>query len=137
MFESKVPKIFIKIVQSGAGWLFSCINNMYFLILRPMIFLPPKTDHTTTKSTYKPHTTYKIASICGMFTKQKYFPQNPIAIKNNKAGLPSGPLLGSIIGGRVYSYIRVLSGRFLLKPIIFMVCDNEYMDIHPPPNYRV
>ena len=39
-------------------------------------------------------------------------------------------------GGVVYSYIRVLPHRFLLKSIVFTVCKHEYMNIHPP-NYRV
>jgi hypothetical protein len=30
-------------------------------------------------------------------------------------------------------YIRVLSDEFLLKAIVFTVCEHEYMNIHPPP----
>jgi hypothetical protein len=40
-------------------------------------------------------------------------------------------------GGGVYSYIRVLPDGFLLKAIVFPVCEHEYMNIHPPPHYRV
>ena len=42
-------------------------------------------------------------------------------------------------GGCVYSYIRVLPDGFLLKAIVFTVCEHEYMNIHspPPPNHRV
>jgi hypothetical protein len=42
-----------------------------------------------------------------------------------------------IIGGDVYSYIRVLPDGFLLKAIVFTVCEHKYMNIHPPPHYRV
>jgi hypothetical protein len=35
-------------------------------------------------------------------------------------------------GGRgAYSYIRDLPGGFLLKAIVFMVCEHEYMNIRP------
>jgi hypothetical protein len=33
----------------------------------------------------------------------------------------------------LYSYIRVRSDGFLLKAIVFMVREHEYMNIHPPP----
>ena len=33
----------------------------------------------------------------------------------------------------VYSYIRVLPDGFLLKAIVFTVCEHEYMNIQPPP----
>jgi hypothetical protein len=33
-------------------------------------------------------------------------------------------------GGGAYSYIRVLPDGFLLKAIVFTVCENEYI---PPP----
>ena len=36
-------------------------------------------------------------------------------------------------GGGAYSYIRVLPDGFLLKAIVFTVCEHEYMNIHPPP----
>jgi hypothetical protein len=36
-------------------------------------------------------------------------------------------------GGEVYSYIRVLPNGFLLKAIVFTVCEHEYMNIHTPP----
>ena len=36
-------------------------------------------------------------------------------------------------GGGIYSYIRILPDGFLLKSIVFMVCEHEYMNIHPPP----
>jgi hypothetical protein len=35
-------------------------------------------------------------------------------------------------GGGVYSYIRVLPDGFLLKAIVFTVCEHEYMNIHTP-----
>jgi hypothetical protein len=38
-----------------------------------------------------------------------------------------------ITGGGAYSYIRVLPDGFLLKVIVFTVCEHEYMNIHPPP----
>jgi hypothetical protein len=39
-----------------------------------------------------------------------------------------------LIGEGAYSYIRVVPDRFLLKAIVFMVCEYEYMNIDPP-NY--
>jgi hypothetical protein len=42
------------------------------------------------------------------------------------------PIIG---GGGAYSYIRVLPDGFLLKAIVFTVCEHEYMNT--PPNYRV
>jgi hypothetical protein len=37
-----------------------------------------------------------------------------------------------------YSYIRILPDRFLLKVIVFTVCEHEHMSTPPPsPNYRV
>ena len=33
--------------------------------------------------------------------------------------------------GGVYSYIRVLPDGFLLKAIVFTVCEHEYMNTHP------
>ena len=36
-------------------------------------------------------------------------------------------------GGGEYSYIRVLPDGFLLKAIVFTVCEHDYMNIHPPP----
>ena len=32
-----------------------------------------------------------------------------------------------------YSYTRVLPDRFLLKAIVFTVCEHDYMNIPPPP----
>ena len=44
----------------------------------------------------------------------------------------------SIIGGGArYSYIHVLHHLFPLKVIVFTVCEHEYMNICPPPNYRL
>ena len=42
-----------------------------------------------------------------------------------------------IIGGGGDSYIRVIPDGFLLIAIVFTVCEHEYMNIHPPPNYSV
>jgi hypothetical protein len=40
--------------------------------------------------------------------------------------------------GGAYSYVRVLPDGFLLKAIVFTVCEHEYMNIPPPPpNYRI
>ena len=36
-------------------------------------------------------------------------------------------------GERQYSYIYVLPFQFLLKSIVFKVCEHEYMNISPPP----
>ena len=36
-------------------------------------------------------------------------------------------------GGCEYSYTRVLPDRFLLKAIVFTVCEHDYMNVHPPP----
>jgi hypothetical protein len=36
-------------------------------------------------------------------------------------------------GGGEYSYTRVLPDVFLLKAIVFTVCEHDYMNIHPPP----
>ena len=36
-------------------------------------------------------------------------------------------------GGGVYSYVRVLPDGFLLKAIVFTVCEHECMNIPPPP----
>jgi hypothetical protein len=36
-------------------------------------------------------------------------------------------------GGGACSYICVLPDRFLLKLIVFMVCEHEYMNMHTPP----
>ena len=36
-------------------------------------------------------------------------------------------------GGGEYSYIRVLHDGFLLKAIVFTVCEHEYMNNPPPP----
>jgi hypothetical protein len=36
-------------------------------------------------------------------------------------------------GGDVYTYICVLPDGFLLKAIVFTVCEHEYMNIPPPP----
>ena len=40
--------------------------------------------------------------------------------------------------GGSYSYIRVLHNYFLLNSIVFMVCENDYMNMeHPSPcNYQ-
>ena len=40
-------------------------------------------------------------------------------------------------GGGKYSYIHVLHHLFPLKAIVFTVCEHEYMNICPPPNYRL
>ena len=37
------------------------------------------------------------------------------------------------VGGGAYSYIRVLHCSFLLKSIVFKVCEHEYMNMPPPP----
>jgi hypothetical protein len=34
--------------------------------------------------------------------------------------------------GGAYSYTRVLPNGFLLKAIVFTVCEHEYVNIHPP-----
>jgi hypothetical protein len=36
-------------------------------------------------------------------------------------------------GGGGYSYVRVLPDGFLLKAIVFTVCEHECMNIPPPP----
>ena len=40
----------------------------------------------------------------------------------------SRPIMG---GGGVYAYIHVLPDGFLLKAIVFTVCEHEYTTIHP------
>jgi hypothetical protein len=47
----------------------------------------------------------------------------------------------ALIGGGVYSYIRVLPDEFLLNYFVFKIiskeirrAEHEYMNIHPPPN---
>ena len=50
------------------------------------------------------------------------------------------PIIWGWGGGGIYSYIRVLPDGFLLKAIVFTVCEHEYMNIPPPPpppNHRV
>jgi hypothetical protein len=37
-------------------------------------------------------------------------------------------------GGGIYSYIRVLPDGFLLKVIVFTVCEHEHMNIHHANN---
>ena len=57
----------------------------------------------------------------------------------SKLSKVSGPYLDAIIGGGgggggggAYSYIRVLRDGFLLKVIVFTLCEHEYMNIHTP-----
>ena len=45
----------------------------------------------------------------------------------------------ALIGGGVYSYIRVMPDGFLLKSVVFKLiskeisrAEHEYMNIHPP-----
>ena len=40
-------------------------------------------------------------------------------------------------GGGRYSYIRVLPNYFLLKSIVFTICEHEYMNICPPPQLSI
>ena len=42
------------------------------------------------------------------------------------------PLIGGGRGGGAYSYIRVLPDGFLLKAIVFTVCEHEYTPLPPP-----
>ena len=42
----------------------------------------------------------------------------------------ASPIIG---GGGKYSYIRALRYKFLLKSIVFTVCEHEHMNIRPPP----
>jgi hypothetical protein len=60
-----------------------------------------------------------------------YWPCKCIAV----ARAVARPIIVGGGGGRggTYSYIRVLSDGFLLKAIVFTVCEHEYMNIHPPP----
>jgi hypothetical protein len=51
--------------------------------------------------------------------------------------LGRGVTRGDNSGGGEYSYTRVLPDGFFLKAIVFTVCEHDYMNIHPPPNYRV
>ena len=43
----------------------------------------------------------------------------------------SRPIMGG--GGGVYAYIHVLPDGFLLKTIVFTVCEHEYVNIHLLP----
>ena len=50
----------------------------------------------------------------------------------------SRPVASSIIGGGgTYLYIRVLHNYFVLKSIVFMVCEHEYMNMCPPPTIEL
>ena len=46
---------------------------------------------------------------------------------------PPVPYAGRWLGGGTYSNIRVLPDYFLLKWIIFKVCEHEYMNKCPYP----
>ena len=48
----------------------------------------------------------------------------------------SGPYLNAIILEVGVYWCRVLHDGFLLKAIVFTVCEHEYMNVHPR-NYRV
>jgi hypothetical protein len=63
------------------------------------------------------------------YFETSYFAYTPFVLVDDLARAVARP----IMGGDVYSYIRVLIDEFLLKAIVFTVCKHEYMNIPPPP----
>jgi hypothetical protein len=73
--------------------------------------------------------------VVAMFQKPvSYYSTNQCLINMDKSlinGFLFLDLKKAFEGG--YSYIRVLPDGFLLKAIVFTVCEHEYMNIHLPP----